>query len=45
MREILSCIVEKFNGFRIVAIEQEKKLEKSLDLSISYTSLSKKMMG
>ena len=42
MREILSFIVEKFNGFRIVAIEQEKKNRKKFrPVDIIYEPVQK----
>ena len=42
-RELSSCLNKKFNGFRIVAIEQEKKIRKKFrPINIIYKSVKKR---
>ena len=44
IRDLLACIIEKFNGFNIVRIEFDRNLIKKCTRSILFTNLSKKKM-
>ena len=44
VRQLSSCLIEKFNGFTIISIEYQKKnKEKHLNQSISFTNQQKKL--
>ena len=42
VRQLSSCLIEKYDGFMVVSIEYQKKREKNLSQSISFINQQKK---
>ena len=42
VRQLSSCLIEKYDGFMVVSIEYQKKREKNLSQSISFINKQKK---